>query len=68
MCWFFYFIGVKDNLMDAPGTGSAILNIFKITGMTIKYALRMFFCGLLSCASMVIQVFQYSTITVMPML
>jgi putative membrane protein len=46
--------GGKENLIDAPRTKFTILNIFNITGISIKYAFWLFFCGLLASAAMVI--------------
>ena len=47
-------VGGKENLIDAPRTKFTILNIFNITGISIKYAFWLFFCGILTSAAMVI--------------
>jgi len=48
------FVGGKENPVDASKIKFTILNIFNITGISIKYAFWLFFCGFLTSAAMVI--------------
>jgi putative membrane protein len=48
------FIVGKDNTVDTFKVSYTLFNIIKITGISIKYAMWLFFCGLLTSSAMVI--------------